>query len=433
MKVLENKVLFRDKSKNLILIVTLFIISLFEYVLCILFNNLSNTVYNESITLTKYIVAITLFLFVFLAVYMNMFLIEDSHFQFAILMVNGRSSFSMTKQIMKYYLMLLFIITCAGSMMGYLVIDLFFKRKIGNCIYINNSDFYKSVNFVGLFFIIKSIYIFILNMGKLRNIRYKLIDYLNKISRKENKVGYFSSFIVEKETKRFPYIKIILLILLLMVFFGAFHLIYITSIDQINFFIGVMGILFSFILISKILISLLFDLFHRYLLKSKINMIVYNDFINLYQNLFSLIAMFIISSSLFVYLIVISKGQQNMIYILCYFITIISLTMCCYFKYYVYFSGKKKQIMTLNSIGYTFKNIYKIQKRELLLLVIMLIFLPIILFIFMFLKSNINTMKIFLLFIYVIALILLYVFNRFLINNKMKEIIENEQQFNRSE
>lgn len=63
----------------------------------------------------------------------------------------------------------------------------------------------------------------------------------------------------------------------------------------------------------------------------------------------------------------------------------------------------------------------------------MLIFLPIILFIFMFLKSNINTMKIFLLFIYVIALILLYVFNRFLINNKMKEIIENEQQFNRSE
>lgn len=61
MKVLENKVLFRDKSKNLILIVTLFIISLFEYVLCILFNNLSNTVYNESITLTKYIVAITLF------------------------------------------------------------------------------------------------------------------------------------------------------------------------------------------------------------------------------------------------------------------------------------------------------------------------------------------------------------------------------------
>lgn len=126
MKVLENKVLFRDKSKNLILIVTLFIISLFEYVLCILFNNLSNTVYNESITLTKYIVAITLFLFVFLAVYMNMFLIEDSHFQFAILMVNGRSSFSMTKQIMKYYLMLLFIITCAGSMMGYLVIDLFF-------------------------------------------------------------------------------------------------------------------------------------------------------------------------------------------------------------------------------------------------------------------------------------------------------------------
>ena len=74
MKVLENKVLFRDKSKNLILIVTLFIISLFEYVLCILFNNLSNTVYNESITLTKYIVAIINLLFIYLRTYLKTYI-----------------------------------------------------------------------------------------------------------------------------------------------------------------------------------------------------------------------------------------------------------------------------------------------------------------------------------------------------------------------
>lgn len=223
MKVLENKVLFWDKSKNLILIGTLLMISLFEYVLIILFNNLQNNTYNESLTLTKYVVVITLFLFIFLVVYLNMFIIEDNHFQLAVLMVNGRSSFSMTKQVMKYYLSLLFIITCLGSVIGYFVIDFILNRKMGNLIYINREDFYQAIYLVLLFFIVKTVYIFILNIGKFRDIRFKLINYLNNISRKENKIGYFSSFIVEKETKRFPYIKMFILILLFMEFFGAFQ------------------------------------------------------------------------------------------------------------------------------------------------------------------------------------------------------------------
>ena len=107
--------------------------------------------------------------------------------------------------------------------------------------------------------------------------------------------------------------------------------------------------------------------------------------------------------------------------------------MCCYFKYYVYFSGKKKQIMTLNSIGYTFKDIYKIQLRELLFLLILLSVLPITLFIIMFLKSNREFMNLIPLFIYVLSLVLLYMSDRVLIKNKMKEVIENEQQFNRNE
>ena len=333
MKVLENKVLFRDKSKNLILIGVLLMISLFEYMLIILFNNLSNNSYSESITLTKYVVVITLFLFIFLAVYLNMFIIEDSHFQLAVLMVNGRSSFSMTKQVMKYYLSLLFIITCLGSFMGYFIIDLILNRKIGNLIYINSEDFYQSIYLVFLFFIIKAVYIFILNIGKFRDIRFKLINYLNNISRKENKVGYFSSFIVERETKRFPYIKMFVLVLLLMVFFGAFHSIWINQINYLDFFIAIIGILISFIFITKLLIPMLFDIFHKYLLKSKRGIIAYNDFISLYQNLFSLIIMFLVFIPIFFYLIFISENKQNMIYLFCYMITVISLLMCCYFKY----------------------------------------------------------------------------------------------------
>lgn len=433
MKVLENKVLFRDKSKNLILIGTLLMISLFEYMLIILFNNLSNNSYSESITLTKYVVVITLFLFVFLAVYLNMFIIEDSHFQLAVLMVNGRSSFSMTKQVMKYYLSLLFIITCLGSFMGYFIIDFILNRKIGNLIYINSEDFYQSIYLILLFFIIKAVYIFILNIGKFRDIRFKLINYLNNISRKENKVGYFSSFIVEKETKRFPYIKMFILILLLMVFFGAFHSICINQINHLDFFIAIIGILISFVCITKLIIPMLFDILHKYLLKSKRGIIAYNDFISLYQNLFLLIITVLVFIPIYFYLIFISENKQNMIYLFCYMITVVSLLMCCYFKYYVYFSGKKKQIMTLNSIGYTFKDIHKIQLRELSFLLIILSFLPVTLFIIMFLKSNREFMNLIPLFIYVLSLVLLYMFDRVLIKNKMKEVIENEQQFNRSE
>ena len=254
----------------------------------------------------------------------------------------------------------------------------------------------------------KAVYIFILNIGKFRDIRFKLINYLNNISRKENKVGYFSSFIVERETKRFPYIKMFVLVLLLMVFFGAFHSIWINQINYLDFFIAIIGILISFIFITKLLIPMLFDIFHKYLLKSKRGIIAYNDFISLYQNLFSLIIMFLVFIPIFFYLIFISENKQNMIYLFCYMITVISLLMCCYFKYYAYFSGKKKQIMTLNSIGYTFKDIYKIQLRELLFLLILLFFLPVTLFIIMFLKSNREFMNLILLFIYVLSLVLLY-------------------------
>ena len=85
--------------------------------------------------------------------------------------------------------------------------------------------------------------------------------------------------------------------------------------------------------------------------------------------------------------------------------------------------------MTLNSIGYTFKDIHKIQLRELSFLLIILSFLPITLFIAMFLKSNRELINLIPVLIYIVFLILLYVFDRVLIKNKMKEVIENEQQF----
>ena len=427
MNSLVNKILFRDYLKNRILISTLFIISIFEYLLIILLNNISNNDYGYTIALTKYILALTLMLFVFLAIYVNMFLIEDSQFQLSVLMVNGKSSYSLTKQIMRRYLMILFIITCLGSLVGYLFIGFVLNGNVGNVIFINNSDFLNSVYLVFLLFLLKCIYIFMINVGKLRNIRFKLISYLNNISRKENKVGYFSSFIVEKETKKFPYVKVICLILLFMVFFGAFNLICTVQLEYLNFFIGMMGVIISFILITRILIPILFDFFHKHLLKSKIWIIAYNDFISLYQNILSLIAMIVTIIPIFLYLIFISNEDPKIIYIICYFVTIVSLIMCCFFKYYVYFNGKKKQIITLNSIGYTFKDIYRIQIRELFLMFVLLYFLPTVIYIIMILKINITILEMVLLLIYVVPLAILYIFNKILIKNKMREVIENEQ------
>ena len=134
MNSLVNKILFRDYLKNRILISTLFIISIFEYLLIILLNNISNNDYGYTIALTKYILALTLMLFVFLAIYVNMFLIEDSQFQLSVLMVNGKSSYSLTKQIMRRYLMILFIITCLGSLVGYLFIGFVLNGNVGNVI-----------------------------------------------------------------------------------------------------------------------------------------------------------------------------------------------------------------------------------------------------------------------------------------------------------
>ena len=51
----------------------------------------------------------------------------------------------------------------------------------------------------------------------------------------------------------------------------------------------------------------------------------------------------------------------------------------------------------------------------------------------MILKINITILEMVLLLIYVVPLAILYIFNKILIKNKMREVIENEQQFNRSE
>ena len=81
---------------------------------------------------------------------------------------------------------------------------------------------------------------------------------------------------------------------------------------------------------------------------------------------------------------------------------------------------KKKQIITLNSIGYTFKDIYRIQIRELFLMFVLLYFLPTVIYIIMILKINITILEMVLLLIYVVPLAILYIFNKILIKNKMR-------------
>ncbi len=64
---------------------------------------------------------------------------------------------------------------------------------------------------------------------------------------------------------------------------------------------------------------------------------------------------------------------------------------------------------------------------------VLLYFLPTVIYIIMILKINITILEMVLLLIYVVPLAILYIFNKILIKNKMREVIENEQQFNRSE
>ena len=64
---------------------------------------------------------------------------------------------------------------------------------------------------------------------------------------------------------------------------------------------------------------------------------------------------------------------------------------------------------------------------------VLLYFLPTVIYIIMILKINITILEMILLLIYVVPLAILYIFNKILIKNKMREVIENEQQFNRSE
>lgn len=423
-----NKILFRDKMKNYILFLTLSVFSFFEFIFIIIFNHYDNDIDNIIFELTKYIIVLTILLFVFLVVYINMFIIEDSQKQMAILMMSGESSFSITKKVMKTYLTILFLASVLGSILGYI----FMKYILNNSSYMN-IEYNQSLKYTIVLFLIKAVYIFMINIGKIRDIRYNLIDYINHISKKEIKVGYFSSFIVEEEKKRFPYIKYTIVCLLLMMFFGALQMIIFQKINNIEFFIGLVGIIISFLLIMKVFIPLLFDLIHKYLLRSKIWLISFYDFISLYSFIYPIMSINTLFLPMIVYFMVNIHSTQIVIYILCYLVVHITCMLCCFFRYYVYFNSKNKQIMILKSIGYTFDDIQNVQHKELILFFINIAVFPLILIIFMIIKANmINNYKIILLIIYILPFYLLYFINKWLIYHKIKEVAYCANKSNRS-
>lgn len=433
MNSLMNKILFHNRMKNYILFFTLYIISIFEFILIVVLNNLPNKINYIDFNLAKIVIALTLLLFIFLVVYINMFIIEDSHKQIAIIMMNGKSTYAMTKHIMKRYLTILLFTIILGSISGYIIIEYILKRNMIMSIHINKIEYYQSLYYIMLLFFIKSIYIFMINHGKLRDIRFKLIDYINNISKKEVKVGYFSSFIVEEEKKKFPYIRFGLICLLFIVFIGSLKMIFTQSVNSINFFIGLTGVIFSFLILLKLFIPLLYDFFHKYLLTQKIWIITINDYLKLYKIILPIMSINVIFQPIMIYLMVIINRTQLAMFIFCYFIIQITLTLCCFFRYYSYLNSKKIEIMTLNSLGYTIKNIKKIQHRELITFLSVFIIFPLILILLITIKGNILiNYKIILYAIYIIPLCLLYFINKIMINKKIKEIIYYVHEFNRN-
>lgn len=313
-----NKIIFRDNIKNMILFFTLYIFSIFEFLLIVLLQQLS---YSKNIS--HYVVALTLLLSLFLFVYMNMFIIEDSYQQIAIMMVNGKSANAITKHIMKKYFFILLCVVISGSLSGYIINTLIFKNSSQINIY--------HIFYMILLFFIKFIYIFIISLCQLKNIKYKLINYINQISKIDNKVGYFSSFIVDKEKKSFPYIKLTAICMLLIIFIGATKMIITKNINTIDFITGLTGLTISFLLITKLLFPILFDFFHRHLLKHKVFMIAFNDFITLYHTTFTLISISIVVLPFMIYFLI--TASQTAIYLICYSMIHISLILCYFFRY----------------------------------------------------------------------------------------------------
>ena len=344
-----------------------------------------------------------------------MFIIEDSYQQIAIMMVNGKSANAITKHIMKKYFFILLCVVISGSLSGYIINTLIFKNNSQINIY--------HIFYMILLFFIKFIYIFIISLCQLKNIKYKLINYINQISKIDNKVGYFSSFIVDKEKKSFPYIKLTAICVLLIIFIGATKMIITKNINTIDFITGLTGLTISFLLITKLLFPILFDFFHRRLLKHKVFMIAFNDFITLYHTTFTLITISIVVLPFMIYFLI--TAAQTAIYLICYSMIHISLILCYFFRYYVYFNNKHKQILIYQSLGYRINNIKQIQYIESIMHFIYIAIFPLILIIHMILKSNmINPYILYLFTLYILSFNLLYFINKTIINKKIKELIQ---------
>lgn len=431
-----------QKNRYLVIIGVLSILFCFDFTLLIILTNIS--LINDSLfeLIGQIIILITMIVSFILMMFINNFFVDQKSDEFSIILLSGRNVVWVSKYITVQFGSLFILAALFGSSLSVLFVkgisSIFSMFKILELFSIHSIStiFYYYISLL----LVKICFIFIVDLGKFMDIKFRIVEYMNHIQKHKTKVSFFSSFIVEKEKKSIPIWQIVIVLLSLFIIVTSIQHIIVIN-DFVSLLVYFTSSLIALIFFVKYFIPLFFDFFHnKWLIEHPMILMAINQLIYLLKAMTPLILINTILTPFMFFLI--SMPIINIyllgVVIICYLILLFMIAICFVFRFSVYIPVKTRDIATLKLIGYSKKEIDFIHELEIILFVFFAVVLPFLIYITVVSKAYILdfiSIKLIISLISCYFIIYLFIGLYMIIGYKRltREVIKNVKYLNRSE
>lgn len=436
-----KKVYQNRKKDYYLLLILITILASFEFCSLAIYDSVNNYQLNimSSLTLNA-IPALSTFIALTLSVFILKYFIENKKQEFSILLISGRNSKDLFQYIIYQFGTLSLLAFILGIGIGSLL--MFMMNIILSQLSIINIFQYSIINTLFIyfcFFVFTIVFILAICSQQFVALEKNLVYYLAHKTEPKNKVNQLAFHIIPDETdkKKSPVFSILSLILAICItVFCCIHLLEPNLTNNIFYY---MFALLCVIFIMNKGLSIIYDLFHHYLIKHPViiqGIANFNNFADINETLINL-NVILISSMLFIVIINEKLLLVQIVVFPCFIMTLIMMSLCFILRYSYFDEKIRVQIATYYAIGYNQKKLQSILTFINFLFGILGVIIPMILFIILSLRAYYEgffSLETF------IGLLIVYVFTYFFIliymfikeKKMLKEVTNHVKYLNRS-
>lgn len=349
-----------NKKKDYILLLSILsLLAAFEFCFIVMYDKLS-TLSLDYITflVMSSIPCLSLATAIILSIFIANYFINHKQLEFSMLLLFGRSP----KDLFIYLIIQYGILSIFAFIFG-LFVGIVIVNGINISMIYSNIQFQFDINlshilFMYCIFLMFTI-LFILGISakQFTEIDCHLVETLNHKKIQKN-VPYSIKMSKQYDKRKIPYTQIISSLLALYIVFYSLYAFIQDSLLQ-NKFIHFMLILTGLIMIINELIPLLFDIFHKYILKYSLLFHGLSSFIHMKNDLVSIANTnaVLIPVMLMILMMCDSYKYMNVYIIPCFIMMLVMIVLCFIIKYKLYLQTTKNIYATKYALGYTRRSI----------------------------------------------------------------------------